>query len=202
MSTIETETPTERRAGELFSADFDALRPGQSYTSAPRPIRSSDIAMFAVLSGDHHPIHTDPEWAAAGPFGEPIAHGLLVLSCAVGVLPLDPRRVVALRRVRDVVFKRPLASGEAIVVDCKVVGTRPIDEASGLVECEWRIRAEDGRLRIRARVELLWRRGDADPGADREVPASAEAPRAARGDERDDELCPVQGTEDGLRVLV
>lgn len=189
-------------ADGLFAADFDNLRRGQTYTSRPRPIRSSEIAVFAVLSGDHHPIHTDPEWAARGPFGKPIAHGLLVLSCAAGVLPLDPERVLALRRIREVVFKRPLAAGDAIVVECNVAATKPIDEETGLVECEWRIRGEDGRLRVRARVEILWRRGDSDPRANGEAQALGELPLAEPAAERADELCPVQVTEDGLRVLV
>jgi acyl dehydratase len=36
--------------------------------------------MFAEATGDHQWIHTDPERAAAGPFGGTIAHGYLTLS--------------------------------------------------------------------------------------------------------------------------
>ncbi|MFC5907562.1 MaoC family dehydratase [Streptacidiphilus monticola] len=35
---------------------------------------------FADATDDHQWIHTDPERAAAGPFGAPIAHGYLTLS--------------------------------------------------------------------------------------------------------------------------
>ncbi|MDO9355442.1 MAG: MaoC family dehydratase [Solirubrobacteraceae bacterium] len=35
---------------------------------------------FAEATGDHQWIHTDPEKAAAGPFGTTIAHGYLTLS--------------------------------------------------------------------------------------------------------------------------
>ncbi|MQM26699.1 MaoC family dehydratase [Glycomyces albidus] len=38
------------------------------------------IDAFADATGDHQWIHTDPERAAAGPFGGPIAHGYLTLS--------------------------------------------------------------------------------------------------------------------------
>ena len=49
-----------------------------------------------------------------GPFGERIAHGMLVLSYAVGLVDFDPERIAALRRIREVVFKRPVAIGDTI----------------------------------------------------------------------------------------
>ena len=38
------------------------------------------IDAFADATGDHQWIHVDPERAAAGPFGGPVAHGFLTLS--------------------------------------------------------------------------------------------------------------------------
>jgi acyl dehydratase len=38
------------------------------------------IDKFAAATGDHQWIHVDPERAAKGPFGAPIAHGFLTLS--------------------------------------------------------------------------------------------------------------------------
>ncbi|MFI2039392.1 MaoC family dehydratase [Streptomyces bottropensis] len=38
------------------------------------------IDTFADATGDHQWIHVDPEKAAGGPFGAPIAHGYLTLS--------------------------------------------------------------------------------------------------------------------------
>ena len=163
----------------MFATDFDALAVGDSYASPPAPIEDRDVAVFAALTGDHHPIHVDPEWAATGPFGRPIAHGLLVLSLAVGALPLDPDRVVALRRFRETTFKRPVAVGESVIVDCRVTGLRPIDERTGIVTCEWRISGSDGRLRARSIVEILWRRGAPapapPPAADLLDPVSVDA---------------------------
>ncbi len=43
-------------------------------------ITQERINTFADATGDHQWIHTDPERAAAGPFGAPIAHGYLTLS--------------------------------------------------------------------------------------------------------------------------
>ena len=43
-------------------------------------IEQDRIDRFADATGDHQWIHVDPERAAAGPFGAPIAHGFLTLS--------------------------------------------------------------------------------------------------------------------------
>lgn len=43
-------------------------------------ITQAQIQMFADATGDQQWIHTDPERAAKGPFGAPIAHGFLTLA--------------------------------------------------------------------------------------------------------------------------
>lgn len=43
-------------------------------------ITQEQVNLFADATGDHQWIHVDPERAAAGPFGAPIAHGYLTLS--------------------------------------------------------------------------------------------------------------------------
>ncbi len=47
-------------------------------------IEQSRIDQFARATGDHQWIHTDPQRAAAGPYGATVAHGFLTLS----LLPL------------------------------------------------------------------------------------------------------------------
>ena len=43
-------------------------------------ITQQQVNLFADATGDHQWIHVDPEKAAQGPFGAPIAHGFLTLS--------------------------------------------------------------------------------------------------------------------------
>jgi acyl dehydratase len=143
-----------------WSADFDQLRVGQRFRSAQRAVQEADVMAFCALTGDWHPQHSDARWAAASPFGERIAHGMLVLSFAVGLVPLDPERVLALRRVSDVVFKRPVRLGESISVDGELRALKPVDEHAGLVELQWAIRNQDEALVCRANVQVLWRRGE------------------------------------------
>lgn len=45
------------------------------------------VNTFADATGDHQWIHVDPERAASGPFGAPIAHGYLTMSLSNFFLP-------------------------------------------------------------------------------------------------------------------
>jgi acyl dehydratase len=50
-------------------------------------IEQQRIDLFADATDDHQWIHVDPERAAAGPFGAPIAHGYLTLALTNRFLP-------------------------------------------------------------------------------------------------------------------
>jgi len=142
--------------------------------SRGRTITEADIVAFSGLTGDHHPQHTDAVWAEAGPFGGIVAHGMLVLSYALGLVALDPDRIAALRRIEDVVFKRPVRIGDTIRVEAKVA--RP-DEGRGLEGWEWRILNQNDELVIRAKVEAVVR-GEDGPEAEAEAEPETAADEA------------------------
>jgi 3-hydroxybutyryl-CoA dehydratase len=147
-------------AAELFGSPFGELAVGDRFVTAARMVGEGEILQFADLTGDVHPQHVDADWAAGSRFGEQIAHGLLVLSFAVGLLPLDPDRVVALRRLGDAVFKQPVKIGDTLHVEGEISRTQELDPEHGLVEARLRIMNQHGRLAVRATVELVWRDGD------------------------------------------
>jgi acyl dehydratase len=141
-----------------WSDPFDRLSVGQRFSTRPRVVTDTEVMVFSALTGDWHPQHCDPEWAARSPFGERIAHGMLTISLAVGLVPLDPRFVLALRRIGEVVFKRPVRLNESIRVEGEISALAPVDEHAGLVSFGWAVRNQDDALVCRARVEVLWRR--------------------------------------------
>jgi 3-hydroxybutyryl-CoA dehydratase len=130
----------------------------EHFVTESRTISEQDITAFARLTGDMHPQHTDAEWAAGSRFGERIAHGLLVESCAVGLVKFDAERVVALRRVGDAVFKLPVRIGDSVHVEGQVVGSRELDDDTELVEHRWRVLNQDGRMVLRMTIEVVCRR--------------------------------------------
>ena len=136
---------------------FDDLEAGTRFEGAPRTVTADDVQAFAGLTGDTHPLHTDPAWAAQSRFGEPVAHGLLAVSFAVGQLGFDPERVVALRGLDDVKFKRPVPFGSELTVEGEVEDTRELDDEHGLVTLRLRMKA-DGKLAVTARVVAVWAR--------------------------------------------
>lgn len=127
------------------------------FTTCPHTVTEDEVLRFARLTGDTHPLHTDPEWSARSRFGEQIAHGLLVVSFAIGLLPFERTRIVALRRLSDVVFKQPVKIGDTVTVDGEIVRTRALDDGHELVEARLKILNQDGKLAVRATIELVWR---------------------------------------------
>lgn len=152
---------------------FDELEPGDSFQTGGRTITEADVVQFATLTGDMHPQHTDRHWAAEGRFGERIAHGMLVLSYAVALVPFDPERVVALRGIERVVFKRPVALGDTISVAGAVRELTDLDPGHGLVATDLRVRNHRGELVVRGSVNAVWRR-DPVVGGDDAVAAAVE----------------------------
>lgn len=141
-----------------FSAPFEQLAVGHEFVSRGRTVTEADVVGFSALTGDWHPQHADAQWAASSAFGERIAHGMLVVSFAVGLVAFDPERVVALRRIADATFKRPVRLGDTIRVAGAIAELRELDDATGLVGLAWKILNQDGQTVCRARVEVLWRR--------------------------------------------
>jgi 3-hydroxybutyryl-CoA dehydratase len=142
----------------LFGSAFDDLEAGSRFETYGRTVTESDLTAFSGLTGDHHPLHTDAEWAAASRFGSRIAHGMLLLSYSVGLAPIDPDRVVALRGFDRVVFKRPVHIGDTIRLRAQVAEIQPLDESSGLVRFLWKVMNQRDQLTVRANAEIVWRR--------------------------------------------
>ena len=65
---------------------FEEFAVGDEVISHGRTVTEADIVAFAALTGDYNPLHTDAEYAKGTIFGERIAHGLLGLSIASGLL--------------------------------------------------------------------------------------------------------------------
>lgn len=64
---------------------FDEFQVGEVIITASRTVTEADIAIFAGLSGDYNPLHTNEEWAKTTQHGTRIAHGALVISIASGL---------------------------------------------------------------------------------------------------------------------
>jgi 3-hydroxybutyryl-CoA dehydratase len=146
----------------LLSRDFDRLELGAAFRSPGRTITETDLVSFAALTGDHHPLHTDSEWAAESEFNGRIAHGMLLLSYCVGLVPLDPEHVLALRGFERIAFKRPVRIGDTIRVEGELESKKELDAATGLAVFNWKIVNQRDEVVAIAKVRVVWRR-ESDP---------------------------------------
>lgn len=64
---------------------YDDFSVGDQWKSPARTITETDIVMFAGLTGDYNPAHTDEVFASEGPLGRRILHGVAGLSFAIGL---------------------------------------------------------------------------------------------------------------------
>lgn len=111
-----------------------ALQPGDSFRTAGRTITEADVVNFACLSGDFNRLHVDAEYAASTPFGQRIAHGLLVLSIlsglttqSAGYRALEPW-IVALLDL-NCRFPKPTFIGDTVHVQVIVAERNPASRA-------------------------------------------------------------------------
>lgn len=139
-----------------FTRPFEELEPDMRFDGRGRTITEADVVQFAGTTGDMHPQHMDEQWAATSRFGGRIAHGMLVLSCAIGLLAIVPDRVIALRRIRNATFKRPVRLGDTIRPEGRISKLSPLDDRSGLVTASLTVLNQHDRCVARAELELVW----------------------------------------------
>lgn len=95
---------------------FEDFELGDEFLTPRRTITEADVAMFAGLSGDYNPLHTDAVMAEQTIFGERIAHGLLGLAVVTGLkqrLGLFDGTVIAFLGITWN-FKAPIRIGDTI----------------------------------------------------------------------------------------
>lgn len=99
-------------------------------TSRSITVSQERINAFAEATEDRQWLHTDPERAAAGPFGGTIAHGYLTLSLATAMLEdvlqvSDAAQIVnyGLEKVR---FPAPVPAGAEVSMTMEILAVEPI----------------------------------------------------------------------------
>lgn len=130
----------------LFFGDFEV---GQSWTSPRRTITEADVVMFAGLTGDYNPVHTDEEFAKTTPFGTRILHGPAVFAIATGLefrLGLKEGTAIAfLGMTWD--LKAPVKIGDTIHVFQRVESVRPTkNPARGIITFWVEVRNQAGAV--------------------------------------------------------
>jgi acyl dehydratase len=144
---------------------FEEFEAGQTVTSVGRTITESDVVAFAALSGDWNQIHTDAHFAAGHPFGQRVAHGLLCMSIASGLvmrLGFLESTALAFREIGDWKFSLPIFIGDTIRARATMTGTKPMRRlGGGLVNVKIEILNQDDKVVQRGTWGVLVQSRDA-----------------------------------------
>jgi acyl dehydratase len=123
---------------------FEDFTAGEIAVTRARTVTEADIVNFAALTGDWYPLHTDIEYAKKGPFGERIAHGLLILSIATGLMPLYDMAIVAFYGMDKVRFTAPTKIGDTIHVELEVVEKQDKGDIGGVITLKEYVKNQRG----------------------------------------------------------
>jgi len=138
---------------------FDQLTVGEVFPGTRgRTITEADLALFSAVSGDWSPLHNDAAFAATGPFGTRIAHGLLLVSMMTGMAPISGQAVVALYGFDRVRFIHPVLLGDTITYTSRISGLSPKGEGRGLADVEFEISNQRKEICVAGTIKILLNR--------------------------------------------
>lgn len=104
------------------------LHVGMAFRSPGRTITDADVVAFAGLTGDYSELHTSDVYAKASQFGRRVAHGMLGLAYAHGLM--WPRTgelrqtAIAFLGISDWKFVGPIFIGDTLFVEYRIAELR------------------------------------------------------------------------------
>ncbi len=135
----------QREPAGLFFEDWEI---GKTYLTPRRTVTSTDIVNFACLSGDFNAPHVDWEFCKEQPYGEPIAHGPLVLAIAGGLMcqsGVNDGTIVAMLGTDGWRINGPVKHGDTLHVAMTPVEKRRTSKGdTGVVSFDREIRNQRG----------------------------------------------------------
>ncbi|MBI4772515.1 MAG: dehydratase [Chloroflexi bacterium] len=138
---------------------FEQFTVGQKISTSARTVTEADMVAFAGLSGDYNQIHTDAVYAAATPFGQRIAHGLLGLAIASGLAVqtgIMEGTIIAFREIVEWKFTLPIFIGDTIHVEMEVLETKAMPRlGGGLVTISLEVVKQDGQSAMKGKWSVL-----------------------------------------------
>lgn len=130
---------------------FDEIEVGDS-AEITRQLRTNDIELFAVMSGDVNPAHLDEEYAKADIFHEVIAHGMwggALISAVLGTELPGPGTIYLNQSLS---FRKPVGLGDTVTVRVTVV-EKIAEKKRLLLDCE--CVNQDGETVIKGQAEVI-----------------------------------------------
>src|SRR6476620_6057945 len=149
---------TEQRNMGLRYSDLEV---GLKFRSPGRTITDADLVGFAGLTGDFSELHTSDVYAKASQFGRRVAHGMLGLAYAHGLMWARTGELretaIAFLGINEWKFLNPIFVGDTIFVNYRIAELRDSKskptQAIAIFEVE--VETQDKRIVQRGRKALL-----------------------------------------------
>lgn len=88
--------------------------------SAQKKFTEEDVKLFAQISGDDNPLHTDYEYARKSRFGAPVVHGILVAGLISKVLGTQLPGQGSIYLEQQLSFLRPVFVGDTVMAVVRI----------------------------------------------------------------------------------
>ena len=117
-STSAPSSPSDPNLDDV-PTDVSTLEPGATFTRT-RAFTAHDVASFASITGDHNPIHVDPDAARIAGFEHgPVVHGMLCASMFGAIIGTKfPGAVYA---TQSLSFRKPVRVNEVVRAEVEVL---------------------------------------------------------------------------------
>jgi acyl dehydratase len=147
----------------LRGRTFEEFAVDEEIISGTRTVTEADVVNFAHLSGDFQPEHMNEEFARKGPIGARIAHGLLVLSMATGLLNQTGAFEGTSMAILEVTvrFRKAVKFGDTIRAIQRITGKNETSKPDrGVLTTRIRVLNQDSQTILESDlVILLYKRG-------------------------------------------
>lgn len=129
---------------------FEDVVVGRQYLSGRRLVTEADLDGFAEISGDRHPIHTDPEFARTTPFGQRILHGPFGVAVALGLFTEFTEftdAAIAVTGISEWRFLAPVLIGDELLLRMSIESKRLVSAGGrGIVQRRMELVNQHGKV--------------------------------------------------------
>jgi acyl dehydratase len=126
---------------------YEDIEPPMHFVSNRRSVTDADFLMVSMMTGDWHPIHCDPAYAATTEFKRPIiggVFGIMLFAGALNYWGVFEESTVAMLALEDWKFAHPIQNGDLLRVEMTISEKRLIKSGErGIIQREIRIINQD-----------------------------------------------------------
>ena len=128
---------------------------GQEQT-AQKVFTEEDVRLFAQISGDDNPLHTDREYAQKSRFGAPVVHGILTAGLISGILGTKLPGPGSIYLEQQLSFLQPVFVGDTVTAKVRITD---IIAEKRIIVLETTVSRQSGECVVSGIAKILYEGG-------------------------------------------